>query len=57
MKDAKAADTSGIVAELLKNAGNGFIACVADFFSDILSLRAPVPSSLKNTYLNVLQEG
>ena len=54
MKDAKAADIFGIVAEMLKNAGNGFIACLAGLFGDILSLRAPVPSSWKNTYLNVL---
>ena len=44
MGKQKATDKNGVVAELLKSAEEGFLAVLANFFSDILCPNASVPT-------------
>ena len=54
MKSGKAADCKGLVADVVKFAGNGVAKLLAKLFTDLLCPGAPTPSAWKETRLILL---
>ena len=54
MKRGKAGDKSGLVAELLKDGGNGVNAAIALLFNDILDSASPPPEVWKESRISVI---
>ena len=54
LKNGKAADEKGIIAEMLKHSGDGLPEVLADIFNDILKGGGGVPDDWKKTRLKVL---
>ena len=54
MKNRKAADGAGLVAEMLKHGGEKVVSLITDVFNDILDPIAEVPTYWKETCLKVL---
>ena len=53
LKNSKAGDTGGVVAEMLKNGGQSVHTAVLDLFNDILRPTAASPETWKRTRLTV----
>ena len=53
MKKRKAADSRGIVVELLQCGGEELFELIAEIFTDVLQPQAEVPSNWKETRLKV----
>jgi hypothetical protein len=54
LRNDKAADQKGIIAEMMKQSGERFMEVVADLFNDIIQLRGGVPETWRKTRLRVL---
>ena len=54
MKDRKAADSQGIVAEMLKNSEDGALDLIAHLFTDVLKADMEAPSQWSRTIMQVL---
>ena len=54
MKKGKAADSNGVVVEMLKAAGEALVALIADLYNDVLHPNAQVPEEWRTTRLSVL---
>eukprot|EP00973_Karenia_brevis_P032954 4549256-Karenia_brevis.AAC.1 len=51
MNCKKAPDQRGVVAELLKQSGDGFLKVVADVFTEILKPDSDIPDAWRETQL------